>query len=75
MTGFGKKMVHIKADPATAFEIEIDFLGNGAWEKYDRILAGTTGYNQHIFPDGFSAHWVRLVPLADCTATAEFFYT
>jgi hypothetical protein len=73
MTGFGRKMVHLKADRAAAFRIEIDFLGNGSWEKYETI--SVSGYARHIFPDGFSAHWVRIVPSADCTATAEFFYT
>ena len=34
-----------------------------------------SGYARHIFPTGFSAHWVRLTPSADCTASAEFFHT
>jgi len=73
MTGFGRKMVHLKADRSAAFRIEIDFLGNSSWERYETI--SVSGYTRHIFPDGFSAHWVRLVPSTDCTATAEFFYT
>ncbi len=73
MTGFGRKMVHLKADRAARFRIEIDFLGNGSWERYEDVQVN--GYARHIFPEGFSAHWVRIVPSADCTATAEFFYT
>jgi len=76
MTGFDKKMVHLKADRAgAAFDIEIDFLGNGEWEKYETVNLGTRQYARHIFPDGFSAHWVRIVPKTTCTASAEFFYT
>jgi hypothetical protein len=73
MTGFGRKMVHLKTDRAASLQIEIDFLGNSSWERYETI--SVNGYARHIFPDGFSAHWVRVVPSADCTATAEFFYT
>lgn len=73
MTGFDKKVLHVKSDKAAAIRIQVDFLGNGTWEDYQR-LAGA-GYRYHVFPRGFSAHWVRLVPEADCIATAEFLYT
>ncbi len=75
MTGFGHKMLHLTADRAVAFDVEIDFMGNGTWHKYERVSVPTEGYAKHIFPEGFSAHWVRLVPTADCTATAQFFYS
>ena len=52
---------------------EVDFLGTGAWERYERIPVA--GYRYHLFPEGFSAHWVRLVAQAACTATAQFFYS
>ena len=29
---------------------------------------------EHVFPEGFSAHWVRLKTDRDCTATAWFEY-
>jgi hypothetical protein len=73
MTGFDKKMVHIKADRSVSFDVEIDFLGDGSWSKYERLAV--SGYTRHIFPEGFSAHWVRMTPTADCTASVEFFYT
>ncbi len=73
MTGFDKKMVHIATDKAVSVDIEIDFLGNGSWERYERLAV--SGYARHIFPQGFSAHWVRLTPSANCVASAEFFYT
>ncbi len=73
MTGFDKKMVHLAADRVTSFLIEIDFLGNGSWEKYDSFTAAN--YARHIFPSGLSAHWVRITPQNDCVASAEFFYS
>ena len=75
MTGFDKKMVHLKADKRAEFDIEVDTLGSGAREKYERILTRADGYQYHVFPEGFSAHWVRIVSATSCTATAEFFCT
>ena len=73
MTGFDKKMVHIQSDRQATFAIELDFLGDGSWVPYERVTVSR--YERHIFPAGLSAHWVRLVPSADCVASAEFFYT
>jgi hypothetical protein len=49
-------------------------MGNGTWHKYEQIKVPVEGYAKHLFPDAFSAHWVRLTPQADCTATAAFFF-
>lgn len=73
MTGFEHKMLHLKSDKPTTVSIEIDFLGNGEWVPYERIQ--TSGYARHIFPEGFTAHWVRLTSSAACTLSAEFMYT
>lgn len=62
MTGFDKKVLHVKTDKPAGVDIEIDFLGDGSWERYERIETGAAG-------------WVRLIPTSDCTATAEFIYT
>jgi len=75
MTGFQSKMIHIATDRSAEFDIEIDFLGDGSWKAYETLSSGSIGYARHIFPQGFSAHWVRLVPRQACTASAEFFYT
>lgn len=76
MTGFDKKVLHLKVREAgnVAFRIEIDFLGNGEWSPYE-VVRASGGYEYHLFPEGFSAHWVRLVPESACVATAEFIYT
>ena len=74
MTGFDKKVLHVKTGKAAGVNIEIDFLGNGTWVFYEGLNAAS-GYAYHVFPAGFSAHWVRLTSDADCTASAEFIYT
>ncbi len=75
MTGFNRKVLHLQVasgDPAE-ITIEVDFLGMGRWAKYETL--SVSGYRYHIFPEGFSAHWVQLVPGRSCNVTAEFLYT
>lgn len=74
-TGFRNKMLHLIADKSTSVEIQIDFLGDGMWVKYDTVKLAAGEYRPTIFPAGFSAHWVRLVPSTSCRATAEFMFT
>ena len=71
MTGYDKKVLHLKAGGSV--RIEVDFLGEGSFETYS--TSAGTGYRAIVFPVGFSAHWVRLVSEVDTTATAEFHYT
>jgi hypothetical protein len=73
MTGFDKKVLHLKTDKSASFEVQIDFLGAGDWVKYANI--DVSGYAFHAFPPGFSAHWVRIISNTDCVASAEFMYT
>ena len=73
MTGFGKKALHLELAPGGIMRGEVDFLGDGTWEKYEDL--NVQGYKIHVFPNGFSAHWVRLTALQAGRATAEFHYT
>jgi hypothetical protein len=74
LTGFQRKMLHISTDRATTFDLEIDFMGTGEWHRYEQVKVPVEGYGRHIFPDGFSAHWVRLTAQSDCRGTASFFF-
>ncbi|MCK4628374.1 MAG: hypothetical protein KAT56_05185, partial [Sedimentisphaerales bacterium] len=77
MTGFDKKVVHLahNAETTVGFTIEVDFLGNGTWKTYKTIkVPARSGYAHHEFPDGFSAHWVRVTVDTDCEATVYFMY-
>jgi len=77
MTGFEHKVLHLVQEGAasTDFTIEVDFLGNGSWQKYETLKVGDGEYKYHVFPDGFSAHWVRVTSSSQCKATAHFVYT
>lgn len=74
LTGFERKMLHISTDKAAEFFIDIDFMGNGAWQTYEKLSVGSSLYAKHIFPDAFSAQWIRLRPTANCKATAMFYF-
>jgi hypothetical protein len=73
MTGFDKKVLHLKADRHVTMKLQVDFLGDGTFDDYERF--GFDGYESLIFPTGFSAHWVRLVPEVSATYSAEFIYS
>ncbi len=75
MTGFEHKCLHLthEAGKKIDFDIEVDFMGHGQFEKY--LTLSTERYAQHTFPTGLSAHWLRVVPRGDCTATAQLHYT
>ncbi len=77
MTGFEHKVLHLRHDARdkVTFTVEVDFLGNGAWCTYDKIKVSRRGYGYHVFPTGFSAHWVRVTSDTSCSASAQFMYT
>ncbi|XP_041350918.1 uncharacterized protein LOC121369904 [Gigantopelta aegis] len=86
MTGFDKKVlfiiVHQGSFPAY-FSIEVDVTGAAgiylrSWSSVYRLVGNrpsTIGF--YIFPEGFSAHWVRVVPTYQESniVTAYFHYT
>lgn len=77
MTGFDHKVLHMShtADKPIRFDVEIDFVGTQEWVNYGSFEAGAQGYTHHVFPDGFSAHWVRVTASDDCIANVQFIYT
>ncbi|MFH1021949.1 MAG: hypothetical protein V1809_01000 [Planctomycetota bacterium] len=77
MTGFVHKCVHLAHDAAgpVKFTVEVDFMGHGVWKPYGAFRVARKGYVPHAFPEGFSAHWVRVRADKACRATAWFTYT
>lgn len=77
MTGFDKKVLHLthESSATVTFTVEVDFLGSGVWKKYDTFMVEPDGYLHHEFPDGFSAHWMRIKADCACVATAHCIYT
>jgi hypothetical protein len=77
MTGFDKKVLHLAhdAEHEVRFDVEVDFLGDGQWRRYESFpIRADQPYVYHTFPDGYSAHWVRLRVNRACNATAHFMY-
>ena len=77
MTGFEHKCLHVshRGEGRLDVHIELDFRGDGRFERYTTLGVPAGGYAVHCFPTGLSAHWVRLVPGADSVVNAQFFYT
>lgn len=77
MTGFENKVLHLshESDSEVSFDIEVDFLGNGTWKSYKKIQVDSNGYAHHVFPTGFSAHWVRIISDKACKVSAHFIYS
>jgi hypothetical protein len=76
MTGFDKKTIHFKnrGKKDVVFSIMIDFSGNDEWNVYKKIAVKANGYNYYTFPDGYSAHWVKLSVDKKSIVTAQFVY-
>lgn len=74
-TDFPRKVLHLLAEKSTEVEIQVDFLGNGTWVRYETVKLAGSEYRPVVFPDAFSAQWVRLVPGTSCKMTAEFMFT
>lgn len=77
MTGFEGKVLHLsqRGGAPVRVDIQVDFLGTGTWKHYESLMLPAGGYKHHVFPPGFSAHWVRLAASEAATLTAEFIYT
>jgi len=75
INGFTPGCLHLshEGNSALRFTLEVDFTGTGQWHTFTQMET-KNGYLCYLFPEGFSAHWVRLVPQSDCVATAQFFY-
>lgn len=77
MTGFDQKTLHIENQGAhtATFTVEIDFHGHGRFSTYTSLAVGAGQAGHHVFPTGFSAHWVRIISDVDTRASAQLFYT
>lgn len=74
--GYNKRILelsHNLNEPLT-FTIEVDFAATGVWSEYARFTVEPGKKLRHIFPEGYSAHWIRLKTDKDAIATATFYY-
>ena len=76
MRGYDSKSLEISHTSASAvdFTVQVDLLGNNTWQNYDTFTVPPGTPFTHVFPDGYSAYWVRLSSSAATTASAQFTY-
>jgi hypothetical protein len=55
-------------------KVQVDVLGNNTWRDYGTFTVPPGTAFTHIFPDGYSAYWVRLSSGTATTAGAQFTY-
>lgn len=76
MFGFERKLLLLShaASTTVIFTVEVDFAADGTWSEYARFSVPAGQTITHVFPHGYSAHWVRLRSDTTTTATARFVY-
>lgn len=74
MTAYDHKELLLEVEHATTITAQIDIHGDGTWVDYRRFTLPANGTRTHVFPDSFSAYWIRFVSDADTTATAILTY-
>jgi hypothetical protein len=77
ISGFKKKIIHLshKANTPVNFTLEVDAKGKNQWKPYKTISVGANGYQNFIFPQNFTASWIRVKSDKDCIAKAFFHFT
>lgn len=76
MTGYDRKTLrlsHRGARPVT-MKVEVDLSGNGTWVEYRSFAVPAGRTEEHVFPEGYQAYWVRVVANTEVTATAWLTY-
>lgn len=76
MFGYERKVLQLshEADQPVVFRIQVDIAADNSWSEYGRFTVQPRQTLEHVFPEGYSAHWVRVVADADARATARFTY-
>jgi hypothetical protein len=80
MTGYDRKRVELRHDQdrLVTFQLEVDLFGAvdtpETYFLYERIPVPAGEGLIHEFPEGYGAHWIRLIADTDCVATAIFTY-
>ncbi len=76
MAGYDKKKLTLSHDAGhpVKFTIEIDLTGAQDWQPYATLDVAAGQPATHVFPDGFSAQWLRARCGDKCQATAWLDY-
>lgn len=74
MTGYDRKSLSLGSDADTSVTAEIDLTGDGnwsAWKEFD-LKAGVV--RDFVFPEAFSAYWIRFRSDREATVSARLEY-
>ncbi len=76
MTGFDRKTLHLTHDAQeeVQFRIEVDYSNRDFWKVYQTVAVPPGETVTIAFPEGYAAHWARLMVDRNCRATALFQY-
>jgi hypothetical protein len=76
MAGYLHKTLKLRHDCADVvqFTIEVDVLADDSWVVYDHFEVPAGTEIVHRFPEGYSAHWVRVKANRTCRADAVLIY-
>ncbi len=76
MTGYDRKTLTLSHDAGSPVEfgVEVDVTADGRWRRYARFKVPAGESLTHRFPEGYAAHWVRVVADAECRAGATLLY-
>ena len=73
MTGYDKKRLILKADRAVEITLEVNF-DHHAYHAYRSCQLEPNEEVEFEFPQGYSAHWARLIADKNSTVSATFIY-
>ena len=74
MTAYDRKTVTLSASSDVDLSLEVDIDGTGVWIPYRTFKVSAEESIEHVFPDGFSAYWVRAISNQDTQATVQLRY-
>lgn len=76
MSGYERKALELShaGTNAVTFTVQVDVAADNTWSDYARFSVPPGQPVKHLFPDGYSAHWVRLKTDSAATVTATFTY-
>ncbi len=74
MTGYDRKTLTLKADRDVTVTMEVNVDHQSGWHACQRFALRAGHDFTHVFPEAFSAHWVRFTADRYCRATAWLVY-
>ena len=76
MNGFDQKTVHIHnlGNESIEVSLQVDFLSNDTWHPLTVLSIPANSYSYYLFPQGYSAQWMRALSNKDAKITVQLTY-